>query len=243
MSSIKNKLAEKVNNIRRDFGRIGFWTVFALVMPIIGLSAFIGVIYEIGPWLEQNPWIGVPIFVISISILSGLAVLPTNIVGMTAGWAFGFPIGLMTMLLSLAGAVTINSFISQFLAGKNFNRLITDKPRFRAIHEALLEGSFVKVVVIIVLLRLSPATPFAATNFMISASGVSVKSFVMGTVLGYVPRTSATVFVGSSLSKLDFDQPSESWLIILGIVATILATIVIGVLSRRALNRLVIEEA
>ena len=95
---------------------------------------------------------------------------------------------------------------------------------------------------IIILLRLSPATPFAATNFLISASGVSIKSYVLGTVIAYIPRTAATVFVGSSLSQLNFEQPKESWVIILGIVATVLATIVIGVLSKRALNKLTLED-
>ncbi len=243
MSSFKDKLYKKIQKLREDFGKIGFWTAFSLVMPIIGLSLFIGLIYQISPWLESNPSVGVPSFILTISILSGLAILPTNIVGMTSGWAFGFPLGLLTMLSALGGAVALNFFISRRLAGKKFDSVIGEKPKLRAIHKALLGGSLAKVVLIIVLLRLSPATPFAATNFMISASGVSMKAFLFGTVLGYIPRTSATVFVGSSLSQLNFDQPKESWLIILGIVATVAATIVIGVLSKRALNRLTLEEA
>lgn len=243
MSSIKNRFAEKIANIRKDFGKIGFWAIFAMVMPIIGLTALLGVLYEVGPWLEENPIIGIPSFIITISILSGFAILPTNIVGMTSGWAFGFPIGLLTMLSAIGGAVAINYVISRRLAGKNFINVIKEKPKLNAIHKALLDGSLIKVIIIIVLLRLSPATPFAATNFLISASGVSMKSYIFGTVLGYIPRTSATVFVGSSLSQLDFNQPQESWLIILGIIATIVATIVIGILSKRALNRLTIEQA
>ena len=93
------------------------------------------------------------------------------------------------------------------------------------------------------LLRLSTEVPFAATNFVISSSGVSMKTFLLGTLLGYLPRTSATVFVGSSLTVLNFNQPQESWMIILGIVATIAATIIIGVISKRALNRLTLENA
>lgn len=243
MASLKTRFIEKINNLRKEYGKIGFWAVFAMVMPIIGLSALLGVIYKVGPWLEANPKIGVPAFIVSISILSGFAILPTNIVGMTSGWAFGFPLGLFTMLSAIGGAVAINYFVSKWLAGKKFKETLQEKPKLNAIHEALLEGNVWKVILIIILLRLSPATPFAATNFLISASGVSMKSYILGTVLGYIPRTSATVFVGSSLSQLNFDQPKESWLIILGIVATIIATIVIGVLSKRALNKLTLQES
>jgi uncharacterized membrane protein YdjX (TVP38/TMEM64 family) len=232
---------DKIIILRQDFGKIGFWAVFAMVMPIIGLTTLLSVIYQISPWIKENPSSSVPAFILTISILSGLAILPTNIVGMTSGWAFGFPLGLFTMISAIGGAVAINYFISTKLAGKNFQHVIAEKPKLKAIHDALLGGNLIKVIIIIVLLRLSPATPFAATNFLISASGVSMKSYILGTVLGYIPRTSATVFVGSSLSQLNFEQPKESWLLILGIVATIVATIVIGVLSKRALNRLTLE--
>ena len=120
----------------------------------------------------------------TISLMSGFAILPTNIVGMTSGWAFGFPIGLVAMLSAIGGAVAINFFVSRRIAGKNFDHVIKEKPKLNAIHEALLEGNLYKVILIIVLLRLSPATPFAATNFMISASGVSMKAFLLGTVSG-----------------------------------------------------------
>lgn len=243
MISLQKTLSKKLNEFREDFGKIGFWAVFALVMPIIGLSLFIGVIYEISPFLRNHPFVSVPAFVVTISIFSGLALLPTNIVGMTSGWAFGFPLGLAAMLAAIAGAVALNFFISKKLAGKKFYRVLRRKPKFKAVHNALLEGNFWKVIIIIALLRISPATPFAATNFMISASGVSIKSYIFGTVLGYIPRTSATVFVGSSLNRLNFEQPQESWLLFLGIAATIAATVIIGILSRRALERLTPESA
>lgn len=243
MARITRKIKIKIIRLKRDFGKIGFWAAFALIMPIVGLSVFLGAIYEVSPWLAKNPTIGIPAFIITVSLMAGLALLPTNIVGMASGWAFGFPVGLATMLAALGGAVAINFFISRRLAGQKFDQVINEKPKFRAIHEALLDGNSYKVIIVIALLRISPATPFAATNFVISASGVSMKSYLLGTVLGYIPRTSATVFVGSSLSRLNFEQPGESWLIILGIIATVAATIVIAVLSRRALTRLTIKKA
>ncbi len=237
------KIIRKIKTLKAEFGRIGFWAAFSLVMPIFGLTAFIGVIYSVSPWLQANQSEGIFAFIISVAVLAGLAIIPTNIVGMVSGWAFDFQFGLLAMLGAICGALAINYFVSKRLAGKDFHEVLEKKPKLKAVHQALLTESFFKALVIIVLLRLSPAVPFAATNFMISASGVSIKTFLLGTLLGYLPRTSATVFVGSSLTELNFKQPQESWMIILGIVATIAATIVIGILSKRALNRMTMENA
>jgi uncharacterized membrane protein YdjX (TVP38/TMEM64 family) len=236
-----SKLFQKIKKIKEDFGKIGFWAMFSLVMPIFGITAFIGVIYSVSPWLQANQTEGVFAFIVSVSILAGLAILPTNIVGIVSGWAFDFQLGLLAMLGAICGALAINYFVSKRLAGENFESVIEKKPKLKAVHEELLKKNFFKSLLIIILLRLSPAVPFAATNFMISASGVSIKTFLLGTLIAYVPRTSATVFVGSSLSELNFNQPQESWMIILGIIATIAAIIVIGVFSKRALNRITAE--
>lgn len=237
------KIYEKIKELKAEFGKIGFWAAFSLVMPIFGLTAFVGVIYSVSPWLQANRTEGILAFILSVSVLAGLAILPTNIVGMVSGWAFDFQFGLLAMLGAIGGALAINYSVSKRLAGENFQEVIENKPKLKAIHSSLLTESFFKTLLIIVLLRLSPAVPFAATNFVISASGVSMKTFLLGTLLGYLPRTSATVFVGSSLTVLNFNQPQESWMIILGIVATIAATIIIGVISKRALNRLTLENA
>lgn len=235
--SFFRRSVKKFKNAREDFGRIGFWAAFSLIMPIFGLTAFIGLIYEVSPWLQANKTYGVLFFIATVAILAGLAILPTNIVGMAAGWAFGFKLGLFAMLGAIAGALAINFFVSKRLAGKKFTELIEKKPKLKAIHRELLKSHFFRNLVIIVLLRLSPAVPFAATNFLISASGVSIRTFLLGTVIGYIPRTSATVFVGSTITMLDFNQPTQSWMIILGIISTITALIVMGVVSKRALDR------
>src|SRR5687767_10008241 len=93
--------------LKREFGKIGFWAAFSLVMPIFGLTAFIGVIYSVSPWLQANQTEGIFAFIISVSILAGLAILPTNIVGMVSGWAFDFQFGLLAMLGAIGGALAL----------------------------------------------------------------------------------------------------------------------------------------
>ena len=80
--------------------------------------------------------------------------------------------------------------------------------------------------------------PFALTNFLMASARVSLKSYLVGTFLGMLPRSSAVVFVGSGLSELNFDNPQNTWLLIFGIAATIIIVIIVGTISRHALERI-----
>jgi uncharacterized membrane protein YdjX (TVP38/TMEM64 family) len=132
-------------------------------------------------------------------------------------------------------------YCAKRLASENLLSTIERKPKLQAIHRALLTESTWKTLLIVTLIRLSPAMPFAVTNFLVSASGISFKIFLIGTILGMLPRTSAVVFVGSSLSELNFSQPQELWVFVLGIVATLMTIIVISVISKKALNNLTVK--
>jgi uncharacterized membrane protein YdjX (TVP38/TMEM64 family) len=84
--------------------------------------------------------------------------------------------------------------------------------------------------------------PFALTNFLMAAARVPLKSFIVGTFVGMLPRSSAVVFVGAGVSELTFDNPQNSWLIVFGIIATIISIIVIGRIAKRALERLTAKQ-
>ncbi|MFV0387384.1 MAG: TVP38/TMEM64 family protein [Pyrinomonadaceae bacterium] len=221
-------------------GTIGFWSAYSLIMPMIGFFLCIGIVYNVSPWLAAHKTLGIPIFIACVSVFSGVAILPTSIVALSSGWSFGFLFGLLTMLLSIAGAVTFSFFLARRLGGKQFESFYEKKPKLNAIHQAILFGKPLKVIFIVMLLRLSPAMPFAMTNFMLAASGISLGSFLLGTLLGYLPRMAAMVFVGASLTQIDVNNLDKSWLVLLGIVATLLVIVVIALISKKALNNLTV---
>jgi uncharacterized membrane protein YdjX (TVP38/TMEM64 family) len=235
-----NKILRKLRTITKDFGKVGGMAGITTFLPIIGSAILLVAVYEIGPWLRQNKGVGVVVFVVGMSIFSGFALLATNILGIVSGFAFGFQIGVVAQMLGLVGASTIMFYPAKRFAGANLQSTIEQKPRLKAIQTALLNESFFRTLLIITLIRLSPATPFALTNFTLSAAGVSFRTFLLGTVLGMLPRTSAIVFVGSSLSELNFSQPQESWMLIVGIIATVLAIVVVGMFSKRALEQITV---
>ena len=236
------QLQKKILQIWGDFGIFGGMAGATVILPIVGSMFLLTVVYQISPWLQNNQGIGFLIFVSFMTIFSGLALLATNILGIVSGFAFKFQIGFIAQICGLAGAASLMFLLAKRYVSKNFLSTIDQKPKLKAIHHALLNESIFKTLLIITLIRLSPAMPFAVTNFIISASGVSFRTFILGTVLGMPPRATALVFVGSSLSELNFSEPQEWWMIFLGVSATILSVIVISIVSKRALNNLIIEQ-
>lgn len=229
---------DRFRKIVVDYGLFGGMTSYTAVMPIVGSTLMLGSMYSISPWLQANWEIGVVLVVFILTALSGLALVAINILGVVSGFAFQFPVGLAAYLTGIVGAATVMFFLAKRLASGGTLALVEKKPKLNAVRRALIDESAFRTFLILVLIRLSPAIPFAATNFVVSASGISYKTFFLATVVGMLPRASAVVFVGSSLSELNFSEPQESWLVIVGIAATVFAVVLIGVVARRTVHSL-----
>ena len=184
---------------------------------------------------ESRPfWLTVIVFTFLISLYAALS---TYARAGEAGIALQRSIwGGMLLVYSATAVACIWLFVRVAQSGElqfqgfSFSKNIQlDRPGWRAAGW---------IVFVLILIRLSPAIPFAATNFVVWASGISFPIFAAGTVIGMLPRATAVVFVGASLSELDFDHPQQTWLIILGIIATILAVVLISIIARKAVRRI-----
>jgi uncharacterized membrane protein YdjX (TVP38/TMEM64 family) len=232
------KLFDKIKNIIKDFGKFGSVAGLTMVMPIFGSAILLATAYQFAPWLQANKETGFVVFISLMTVFSGLALMAINVLGIISGFAFHFELGLLAQFIGILGASTLMFVIAKRFASQNLLFTIGKKPKLQAIHNALVRENFYKTLSIITLLRLSPAMPFAVTNFSIAAAGVSFKTFILGTAIGMTPRAVAVVFVGSSLSELSFTTPRESGFIIFGIVSTVVAVFVVGYFSRKALQNI-----
>jgi uncharacterized membrane protein YdjX (TVP38/TMEM64 family) len=236
-----SKLLERLSQFCREHGRIGALGGWSVGVPVIGGATLLGAIHRVGPWLQANEVFGFTFFVLLMTIFAGLALLPTNVLGIVSGWAFNFPIGLAAMVIGICGAATLTYFIARRLSGDRLQSIIERKPKAKALRRALLQENLAQTIFIIILLRLSPAMPFSMTNFLMAATNVPLPIFLVGTVFGMLPRSAAVVYFGSELSELNFSQPNELWMILPGIAATILAVGAIGFISKRALSKYIQE--
>lgn len=239
------KMKKLFGTICVSFKELGNLTPIAFVttlLPMLGSAVLILLAHPLGNWLRENWEIGTPLYLLGVLFFCGLALLPTNAVGILAGWAFGFDLGIAVLTAGVVGAAAISFLIHSRLVGDKLPHTFDTHPKAKAIYEALVGQSVWRTTLIISLLRLSPATPFALTNFLLAAARVPLKSFVIGTFVGMLPRSSAVVFIGAGLSELTFDNPQDTWIIVCGIVATIISIIVIGTISKHALERLTVRQ-
>ncbi|MGI9055578.1 MAG: TVP38/TMEM64 family protein [Pyrinomonadaceae bacterium] len=232
------KFFDKIKTYLKELGNltpIAFITAF---LPILGSTILLVFGVPLGYWLRENREIGMPLYLLGILVFCGLALLPTNVIGIIGGWAFGFELGIAVLITGVVGAALISFLIHRRIVGEKLPEVFEKHPKAQAIYEALLEQNLWRTTLIIFLLRISVIMPFAFTNFLMASARVPLGSYTLGTFFGMLPRSSAVVFVGAGLSELSFDNPQDSWLIIGGIVATIISVVVIGIISSRALEHL-----
>lgn len=233
------KLFGKIRKYLTELGNltpIAFLTTF---LPMIGgwtLALFFAI--PLGYWLRANWEIGVGLYFVGVILFCGLSLLPTNVIGIIAGWAFGFQLGIVVLMCGIVGAATLSFLIHTKIVGDKLPHVFEAHPKAQAIYEALVGQNVRRTTMIILLLRLSPAMPFALTNFLMASARVPLHSYVIGTFLGMLPRSSAVVLVGAGLSELSLDSSQDFWLLVFGIIVTIISAIVIGSISKRALNKM-----
>lgn len=238
--------ASRFAKIYGSFRELGSFTPAALataVVPIVNSTLLLVFAPSAGNWLRENWQIGIVVYLLGAWLVCGFALLPTNVIGILCGWAFGFPLGICLHLLAIVGASLISSYVLSPLVGDNLQKFLSNHKKAKTLHKTLLDQNFKRTTLVVTLLRLSPAMPFALTNLLMTAARVPLPSFLLGTFVGMLPRSSAVVFFGAGLSVLDLDEPFNVWTFVFGFIATLASVIVITYFSKQALAKMTTEAA
>ena len=233
----------KIKNYLKELGNLTPIALITTFLPILGSTVLLIFGIQLGSWLKENWEVGMPLFLLGVLVFCGLALLPTNVIGLIGGWAFGFEAGIALLITGVVGAALISFLIHRRIVGDKLPEVFKKHPKAQAIYEALLEQNLWRTTLIVFLLRVSVIMPFAFTNFLMASARVPLGAYITGTFFGMLPRSSAVVFVGAGLSELSFDNSQDAGLIIGGIAATIISVIFIGSISNRALERLTEKKA
>lgn len=234
---VRERLRSLVESIRES-GRLAPIAVVTTFLPMAGSLVLVVIGYPLGMWLRENPGIGAIGFTTGVAIACGLALMPTNVIGLISGFAFGFDLGLALLMAAIVASATISFLIHRRITGEKVPELAEKHPKANAVYRSLLGEGFWRTTLIILLLRLSIVTPFALTNFILASARVSTSTFLIGTFFGMLPRSGAVVLAGAGLSELSMDAPSDRWILYGGIAATLISIIIISSISRRALDKL-----
>jgi len=209
--------------------------LIAASLPAIGGFVLLGSAPWSAGYLQSQGGLGIAVYVAAFAVLSGLALLPTYAQAVVGGFAFGVVVGTSAALGGIVGGAAIGYLIARHASGDRVVRLIAERPRWKAVYDALIGSGSVRALLIVTLLRVPPNSPFAITNLVMAACQVRPVTYLVGTGLGIAPRTAAAAFIGAGLSELDLSKPRKAWMIIATIAATVIVVLIIGAVANRAI--------
>ncbi len=196
-------------------------------------------------WFRGAGALGAGVFALAY-LLATLYLLPGAILTLGAGFAYGPLWGTLLVSPVSVAAATMAFLMGRSLARRWVARRLEGHSRFAAIDRAVGENGF-KVVF---LLRLSPVLPFNLLNYALGLTRVRLRDYVAASLPGMLPGTLLYVYLGSlatSAGDLANGRGSAAggWSRIFywgGLMATILVTMLITRIARRALERAIAGE-
>jgi len=221
----------------RGLGRAGPVAVIATVLPICGSVATVAVGPLVAPWLREKGFAGVVIFTITFAILGALAIATTYSTSIIAGWTFGFAWAFPAVTIGTLAGATACYGAARWLAAERVASTFGEHPKWDIVRRALLTDRPLKTLWIVFLMRLSPVLPFGTTNVLLATTGVTPRIYVLGTLLGLMPRLGLVALAAAGAERLDFNAPGSRWLLAGGIAATGLCIAVLAIVGKHALDR------
>lgn len=178
-----------------------------------------------------------PVLFALLYIAATVLFLPGSILTIGAGVVFGLARGLPIVSISATLGATAAFLVGRYVARGWIARKIAGHQNFAVIDEAVARDGWK----IVGLLRLSPVVPFNVLNYAFGITRVSLRDYVLASWIGMLPGTVTYVYVGSVAGDLALTgartgrSPLEWALYALGLVATIVVSVYVTRLARRAL--------
>jgi uncharacterized membrane protein YdjX (TVP38/TMEM64 family) len=221
---------------RRLWVTLGAAGAVVAALVLLPVNAWLLALIE---WIRGAGLVGAALYV-GAYVAATVVLAPASVLTLGAGFAYGPVYG--TLLVTLAANL---GALAAFLLGRTalrerVSQRVAGNPRFAAVDAAVGARGFR----VVLLLRLSPVIPFNLLNYTLGLTRVRTRDYALATLLGMVPGTLLYVYLGSlvtSAAQLTSGQrpdpgPYGRILFWGGLAATVLATVVITRVARRALD-------
>lgn len=179
-----------------------------------------------------------PVLFIALYIVACVLFLPGSVLTLGAGAVFGVVRGSIFVSIGATLGASVAFLIGRHFARDAIGRRVAANPTFAAIDEAVAREGWRMVL----LTRLSPLFPFALLNYGFGITRVSFREYFLASWLGMLPGTVMYVYLGAVAGELATAgagrrqrTPAEWALLGVGLLATIVVTVVITRIARRAL--------
>lgn len=196
------------------------------------LAAVLLRVGELGPWG--------PILFILLYMVAAITMAPAFVLSVAAGALFGVWRGSLLVFISATlGAVAAYGVARGLTRTPLVNGIMRDR-RVEVVRRAVAhKGAWVQF-----LLRLSPIVPYVLLNYALGLSGVRLRDFVLA-CFGMIPTIVMYAYYGrvvGDVAKIAAGvappRGREYYvLLVVGLVATVIATMVITRAARRAIEQ------
>ena len=222
----------------RSRWRISIWLIVAVVVVVVArtldvaatLHRALASIAALGAWG--------PVLFVLLYVAVTVLLLPAVILTLGAGAAFGLAPAFLLVSVGATLGATAAFLIGRYLAREWVAKRMAVNSKLRAINEAVARESWK----IVLLTRLSPAFPFVLLNYVFGLTKVSLRHYVVASWIGMMPGIVLYAYLGSLAGDVAAaaagGRTRSMWewaLYALGLAATVLLTVYVTRLARRAL--------
>jgi uncharacterized membrane protein YdjX (TVP38/TMEM64 family) len=218
------------------------WARILLGLAALAVAVYLGrtagaYIPAFASWVDGLGAWGPLAFILGYAV-AVVAFVPGSALTLAAGAIFGLVEGTVYVFIAASVGATLAFLLARHAARSTIEKRIEGDPRFAAIDRAV-GGEGRKIVF---LLRLSPVFPFNLLNYALGLTQVRLVDYCVAS-LGMIPGTLLYVYTGKIIGDVAAvaggagpERGAGSWVVIgVGLIATLLVTLVVTRIARRAL--------
>jgi uncharacterized membrane protein YdjX (TVP38/TMEM64 family) len=174
-------------------GLLAVLVAAAFVLPIPGPS-------DVRTW-ALGAGAAAPLLMFVTYVVATLAPVPRTVFSLASGLLLGPLVGGLVAMAATALSAALGFTLARWL-GRGLVARHLDKAAVRAVDTRLAGGGWLSVAS----LRLIPLVPFTPMNYCCGVSSVRMRPFLIGTMVGSIPGTTAAVLIGDTLTG--FSNPT-----------------------------------
>lgn len=190
-------------------------------------------------WFDaQGAWASMLFILVMATVV--VLLLPGVLFTTGAGFVFGVVEGSVYVITGTTLGATLAFLIARYLFGQRAREFVLARSRLRVVSDELKPHGWK----IVFLTRLIPFFPGKISNYFFGLTPFSLRGYVGGSLLGFIPFSVHNVYLGSIAADLSTlgarnvgRTPLEWALYGAGFVAAVTAVVVLSRLARRALAR------
>ncbi len=159
-----------------------------------------------------------------------LSPLPKTVFTLAAGALFGVPLALAVVVSGAMVGALVAFGTARWLGRDTVERWTRRRPRTAIAYARTTDLLERRGLVAVLVLRLVPLVPFTALNYLSGLSTVRLRDFIIGTLVGILPATTAAITIAAYGSR------PGSWPFVAGILTLAglsVAGLVLAAIHRR----------